>query len=624
MSGYVGRNLEVELAQGTIGELPIPKEVQRKRLGGSGLAADLFFLRGKSAADPLGPDDELFVLTGPISGTLVPGSSRFAGAARSPLTGIWGEGSCGGDFAPALKRCGVDGLVFVGQSPRPVMLVLDGAEVALRDATDLWGLDTYETTDRLRETTTGGKRPSVLPIGPSGEDLVRFAAMGNNEHDFVGRTGMGAVMGSKRLKAVVCRGSGTIPIADPVAYEAICEELLGKISEAVPAQALKEVGTDSAMDLGMRIGDIPIADWSRGEDFELSNALSGPTMSETYLKRGVACSTCPIAFRREVEGKNGPYEIMAVGPGPEYETCAAFGTMLAQKDPAGVIKSNEWCNRYGADSISAGFTIAWAYDCFPKGLLTLEDTGGLPLVFGDVDGAIAMLLEIARRQGIGDLLAEGSRSAARRLERGSEDLTAEIEDLEIPMHDPRGSHGLALSYMTSDRGACHEAHLVEAIEHGLASYADVGPEESSDGLTREGKAPMVRIGEDLALPLNALALCELEMWCYRFDELGRANRAVTGWAGDSVEEYRRTGKRRWLLKRALNNLMGVTRDDDRLPLKIRTPVPDDAAAGLVPDEALLLREDYEERGLDEHGRPLRAVLEQAGLAEVGVALHRES
>jgi aldehyde:ferredoxin oxidoreductase len=623
MSGYVGRYLEVDLARGEIRELPIAKEVQRKYLGGSGLAAYLFFLRGKYTADPLGPDNDLFVLTGPISGTLVPGSSRFAVAARSPLTGIWGEGSCGGDFAPALKRCGVDGLVFVGQSPRPVMLVLDGAEVALRDATDLWGLDTYETTDRLREKMTGGKRPSVLSIGPAGENLVRFAAIANNKHDFVGRTGMGAVMGSKRLKAVVCRGNGTIPIADPVAYKAICKELLGKISEAVPAQALKEMGTDSAMDLGMMIGDIPIANWSRGEDFELSNALSGPTMSETYLKRGLACYACPIACRREVEVPDGPYKT-PVGPGPEYETCAAFGTMLAQKDLAGVIKSNEWCNRYGVDSISAGCTIAWAYDCFSKGLLTLEDTGGIPLVFGDVDGAIAMLHKIARREGIGDLLAEGSRGAARRLGRGSEDLTAEIKGLEIPMHDPRGSHGLALSYMTSYRGACHKAHLVEAIEHGLASYADVGLEENYDGLSSEGKAPMVRIGEDLGLPLNSLALCEFEMWCYQFDELVRAIRAVTGWADYSVEEYRRTGERLWLLKRSLNNLMGVTRADDRLPLKIRTPVPDGAAAGLVPDEALLLREYYEERGLDESGRPLQAVLEQAGLAEVGEALHRES
>ncbi|MBK6406132.1 MAG: aldehyde ferredoxin oxidoreductase [Holophagales bacterium] len=503
------------------------------------------------------------------------------------------------------------------------MLVLDGGEVALRDATDLWGLDTYETTDRLRETMGGKKRPSVLSIGPAGENLVRFAAIANNKHDFVGRTGMGAVMGSKRLKAIVCRGEGTVPIADPVAYKAVCKELLAKISQAVPAQALKEMGTDSAMDLGMMIGDIPIANWSRGEDFELSNALSGPTMSETYLKRGLACYACPIACRREVEVPDGPYKT-PVGPGPEYETCAAFGTMLAQKDLAGVIKSNEWCNRYGVDSISAGCTIAWAYDCFSKGLLTLEDTGGIPLVFGDVDGAIAMLHKIARREGIGDLLAEGSRGAARRLGRGSEDLTAEIKGLEIPMHDPRASHGLALSYMTSYRGACHKAHLVEAIEHGLASYADVGLEENYDGLSSEGKAPMVRIGEDLGVPLNALALCEFEMWCYQFDELVRAIRAVTGWADYSVEEYRRTGERLWLLKRSLNNLMGVTRADDRLPLKIRTPVPDGAAAGLVPDEALLLREYYEERGLDESGRPLRAVLEQAGLAEVGVALHQET
>jgi aldehyde:ferredoxin oxidoreductase len=620
MGGYVGRYLEVDLSAETITELSVSPEVQRKYLGGSGLAAHLFFLRGKHTADPLGPDNDLFVLTGPISGTLVPGSSRFAVAARSPLTGIWGEGSCGGDFAPALKRCGVDGLVFVGQASRPVMLVLDGGEVAIRDAGDLWGLDTYETTDRLRETMGGKKRPSVLSIGPAGENLVRFACIANNKHDFVGRSGMGAVMGSKRLKAVVCRGEGKIPIADEAGYKAICKEMLGRISQSVPAQALKEMGTDSAMDLGMMIGDIPIRNWSRGEDFDLSNALSGPTMSETYLKRGLACYACPIACRREVEVKDGAYQT-AVGPGPEFETCAAFGAMLDQKSLAGVIKSNEWCNRYGVDSISAGCTIAWAYDCFEKGLLTLEDTGGLPLEFGDVNGAIALLHKIARREGVGDLLAEGSRGAARKLGHGSEELTAEIKGLEIPMHDPRASHGLALSYMTSYRGACHKAHLVEAIEHGLAGYTGVGLEENYDGMTSEGKAPMVRIGEDLGVPLNALALCEFEMWCYQFDDLVRAIRAVTGWADYSLEEYRATGERLWLLKRALNNLMGVTRADDRLPARIRTPVPDGAAAGIVPDEALLLGEYYEVRGLDETGRPLRAVLEGAGLAEVGAVLH---
>lgn len=621
MGGYVGRYLEVDLSSGAVSEFTLPEEVRRTYLGGSGLAAYLFFRRGQWTADPLGPDNDLFVMTGPISGTLVPGSSRFAVAARSPLTGIWGEGSCGGDFAPALKRCGVDGIVVRGQSPGPVMLVLDDGKVELRDASELWGLDTYETTDRLRETMKGKRRPSVLSIGQAGENLVRFACIANNKHDFVGRTGMGAVMGSKRLKAIVCRGEGTIPIADPEGYKALCKELVRKIGEAVPAQALKEMGTDSAMDLGMMIGDIPIANWSVGEDFELSGALSGPTMSEKYLVRGLACYACPIACRREVKVEDGPYR-MEAGPGPEFETCCSFGTLLQQKELAGVIKANEWCNRYGLDSITAGSTIAWAYDCFTRGLLSLADTGGVELRFGNVDGAIEMLHRLARRQGFGDLLAEGSRRAAGLVGRGSEALTCEIKGLELPMHDPRGSHGLALAYMTSYRGACHKAHLVEAIEHGLASYADVGLEENYEGLTSEGKAPMVRIGEDLGVPLNALCLCEFEMWCYQFDDLVRAIRAVTGWDGFSVEEYRKTGERLWLLKRCLNVMMGVTRADDRLPEKVRTPVPDGAAAGLVPDEESMLRDYYEARGLDEAGRPLAEVLERAGLAEAAEALSR--
>lgn len=621
MSGYVGTYLEVDLAQARLKNFTLPAEVRRKYLGGSGLAAYLFFQRGKWTADPLGPDNDLFVLTGPISGTLIPGSSRFAIAARSPLTGIWGEGSCGGNFAPSLKRCGYDGIVFTGQSPTPVMLVFDGGKVELQDASHLWGLDNYDVADRITEAMGTKKRPSVLSIGQAGENLVHYACVANNKHDFVGRSGMGAVMGSKRLKAIVCRGDGEVPIADPVAFKVLHKELVAKISEAVPAQALKAMGTDSAMDLGMMIGDIPIENWSRGEDFDLSGSLSGPTMSETYLKRGAACYACPIACRRVVEVPDGPYKT-ELGPGPEYETCCSFGTMLSQTSLAGVIKANEWCNRYGVDTISAGCTIAWAYDCFSKGLLTLEDTGGVDLSFGQVDGAITMLHKIARREGIGNLLADGSRAAARRLGKGSEELTAEIKGLEIPMHDPRGSHGLALAYMTSYRGACHKAHLVEAIEHGLASYTDVGLNENYEGMTSEGKAEMVRIGEDLGLPLNSLALCEFEMWCYQFDDLMRAIRAVTGWEDYDVEEYRRTGERLWLLKRCLNNLMGVTRTDDRLPKKILTALPDGAAAGVVPDEALLLSEYYEVRGLDAVGRPLEAVLEQAQLAEVAKVLYQ--
>jgi len=619
MGGYVGRYLDVDLARGAISELAWPEELRRMYLGGSGLAARLFFERGSWSADPLGPDNDLYVLTGPLSGTLVPGSSRFAIAARSPLTGIWGEGSCGGNFAPALKRAGFDGVVFHGIAPAPVMLVVDSGRAELRDATALWGVDNYDLIGRVHDLLGGAKKPSLLSIGPAGENLVRFANVCNNKHDFVGRTGMGAVMGSKRLKAVVCRGDGEIPIADPEDYKALCKDLVAKVKASVPAQSLKEMGTDSAMDLGMMLGDIPIRNWRRGEDYELSGRLGGPTMSETFLKRGAACYACPVACRRVVEVPDGPYRT-EVGPGPEFETCCSFGTMLDQPDLAGVIRANELCNRYGMDTISCGCTIAWAYDCVAEGILSADDMDGIVLEFGSVDGAIALLPKIARRDGVGDLLAEGSREAARRVGKGAQELTAEIKGLEVPMHDPRGSHGMALSYMTAYRGACHKAHVVEAIEHGFTVFEGVGLEENYVGPSSAGKGKMVVIGENLGLPLNSLALCEFLMWCYQFDDLARAIRTVTGWADFSVEEYLRTGERLWLLKRCLNNLMGVTRGDDRLPKKALTPLEDGAVAGIVPDQELLLSEYYAERGLDDGGRPRIEVLERAGLADVARTL----
>ncbi|MFH1176672.1 MAG: aldehyde ferredoxin oxidoreductase family protein [Acidobacteriota bacterium] len=618
--GYVGTFLEVDLSRGAIQEFTLPDEVLRKYLGGSGLAAHLFMQRRKWGVDPLGPENDLFLLSGPISGTLVPGSSRFAIAARSPLTGIWGEGSCGGTFAPILKRAGFDGLVFTGQSPTPVMLVLDNGSAELRDAAHLWGLDNYEAADRLMAEFEGKKRASVLTIGPAGEKLVRYAVVANNKRDFVGRTGMGAVMGSKRLKAIVARGDREIPIADPAGYRALCKELVKKIGESVPAQSLKEMGTAAGLDLGMMIGDIPIRNWKVGEDFEVSAALGGPMVSEQYLKRGVACYACPIACRREVEVPDGPYQTPK-GPGPEFETTCSFGSMLHHTNLPGLIKANEWSNRYGVDTISCGCTIAWAYDCFEKGILTLADTGGIALKFGEVDGAIALLHKIARREGIGDLLAEGSREAARRLGRGSEAFTAEIKGLELPMHDPRGSHGLALAYMMSYRGACHKAHLVEAIEHGFQVYEDVGLEENYEGLSSAGKAKMVRIGEDLGVPLNSLALCEFDMWCYQFRDIVRALQVIVGWQNFTLGEYLQIGERLWLLKRCLNNLMGVTRADDRLPQKVMEPVAEGAAAGIVPDAEMMLREYYQERGLNHGGRPLPEVLQRAGLDEARALLY---
>ena len=400
-NGYAGRYLRVDLSDGRCSDFTIGEDLLRGFIGGSALGAKLFLDGYPLAADPLSPESPLMVLTGPMVGICFPGTSRFAVCARSPLTGIWGESACGGTFGPELKRAGYDGIVITGRAAGPVVLSIAEGVARLGDASDLWGKDVYETTDLLKAGEPGAK---VLAIGQAGENLVRFAAIGNDKGHFVGRTGLGAVMGAKRLKAIRVRGSGKLEKADEARFREIHRAAVLEIRESALAGSLRAMGSDANMDIGMINGDVPVKNWSVGEDFELSGALSGPTLSETYLTRPHACSHCPVACKRVVRVPDGPYQTEE-GPGPEYETCATFGTMIMNRDLAGVIKANELCNRYGLDTISCGSAIAWAMELYEKGALTDKDTDGIALTWGNIEAVLALLPRIALREGFGALLA---------------------------------------------------------------------------------------------------------------------------------------------------------------------------------------------------------------------------
>jgi len=432
VGGYTGKILEINLSNGKIETKSIKEEDQRKFLGGSGLAAKIFFDFFDTKVDPLSPENPLIVMTGPVVGTQFPGTSRFAVCGKSPLTGIWGEGTCGGNFGPELKFAGIDGIVFKGASPAPIYLSIEDDRVELRDASDLWGMDNYSVTDFLKERHGKEKGPKVLSIGPAGENLVKFAAICNDKGDFIGRVGMGALMGSKKLKALVVKGTKKVEVSHPEEYAALRKSLIVKSRDAMPAQSLRSMGSDAGMDLGMMTGDIPIKNWMVGEDFELSANLGGPSLTEKYLTRNHACSFCPIACKRVVRVDDGPFKTEE-GPGPEYETCCSFGTLIMNYDLAGVIKANEWCNRYGMDTISCGATIAFAMEAFEKGLITKRDTDGIDLTWGNVTGAIELVHKIAKKEGIGAVLSEGSREAAKRLGKGAEEFSESLCCLPAPL-----------------------------------------------------------------------------------------------------------------------------------------------------------------------------------------------
>ena len=616
--GYAGKYLLVDLSAGSWSDFTVDEEILRDYLGGSSLAAKLFFDRYPLDADPLSGQNPLMIMTGPMVGSGFPGTSRFSICAKAPQTGIWGESACGGTFGPELKRAGYDGLVVEGISSAPVTLRIVDGKVELQDASSLWGKDVYETTDALKEKDA---RFKVLTIGAAGENLVKIASIGNDKGHFSGRTGLGAVMGSKKLKAIVVRGSAKPLKADEERYKTAFKAAITEVKESALADGLHLMGSDANMDLGMVSGDVPIKNWTVGEAFDLSSNLSGPTMREKYLTKEHACANCPVACKRVVKVDDGPY-MTEEGPGPEYETCGTFGTMMMNPDLAAVIKANELCNRYGLDTISCGSTIALAMELYEKGILSKGDLDGIDLTWGNMEAVMPLIRKIAYREGIGDILAEGSLRAARRIGKGAEEYVVHVKGLEAPMHDPRGFHGMGLAYMMSNRGACHLQHAVLATEQGMASWPELfDMKDDYVGTTSEGKAMLVYNSENYGILGNSLSICHYLVDILKPETILEAFNAITGFGLDK-ESLLKTGMRDWTLKRGINNLLGITKKDDALPKKLLTALEEGGAAGSVPDVELLLSEYYAVRGLDDRGYPLPEKLTELGLEDLKRRLYQ--
>ncbi|MBM4276998.1 MAG: aldehyde ferredoxin oxidoreductase family protein [Deltaproteobacteria bacterium] len=612
MEGYKNKILEVDLSNFKMDVIDILDEDKKRFIGGSGVAAKLFLDRFNISADPLSPDNPLIVMNGPLTGTTLPGTSRFVACGKSPLTGIWGESACGGNFGAELKMAGWDGIIFKSASEKPCYLLIEDSRCKLLDGSDLWGKDIYQVTDILKARHKDGKQMKVFAIGRAGENRVRFAGIGNDKAHFAGRTGMGALMGSKKLKAIVVRGSGVCEPAMIDEYNTLRRTLIAKVSDSVPAQALRQMGTDSGMDLGMMTNDVPIKNWAYPQDFDLSSNLGGPTLTEKYLTKVHSCYACPVACKRVVRVADGPYRTEE-GPGPEYETCCTFGTMIMNKDLAGVIKANELCNRAGIDTISGGAAIAFAYECYEKGTITKQDTDGLELRWGDIDAALKLIEMITERKGIGAILAEGTREAAKLFGKGTDEFLVEVKGLEAPMHDPRGWHGMGLGYAVSTRGACHLQHMTLYIEQGMSAYPETGLKANFKGPKSEEKAEMYLISEDLGGPCNSACLCLFVLGCLSATDFSEMLRVTTGHKDFDVQGLLKSGQRINLLKRTINSILGMKREDDRLPKRILTPL---SPKGNAPDIDLMLKEYYALRGLDETGRPKRETLEAAGLKDL--------
>jgi aldehyde:ferredoxin oxidoreductase len=623
-TGYAGKILYVDLTRGTCEARPLDPQFAREWIGGLGFVVKLYFdtLGGLTDPDPLSADNPFIIAPGPLTGQRLNAVARWTVGSRSPLTGFWGDANVGGYFGAELKRAGYDAVVITGAAPVPSYLYIEDTAAEVRDATPYWGLDTYELDDTMRADLRGNaKRPGeTLSIGPAGETLVRFASLVTRKGHVAGRTGMGAVWGAKRLKAVFVRGSGGVEAAHPGDLAALRTELDGVYRDSITVEGLRAFGTASHMDVGVILGDIPMQNWSRS-DWERFDELSPLAYQEKILTGSGTCHACGVQCKREAEVNSGAFRFER-GPGPEYETIATFGTMCLNPVLESVGKANDICNRYGMDTISCGSTIAWCIDCFERGLISAQDTGGLTLNWGASEAIVALTEQIGRRQGFGALLGEGSERAAMVLGGGSDALLTTVKGLEAPMHDPRGSHGYGLAYAVAPRGACHMASLEFPVEGGGMYVPDI-PELAEEivGMESEGKAALNVATQDYGMFFSGCAgFCNLGGLVLTAGQAVAAVNAVTG-SGYTLDEVLRLGRRIWYLQRGLSNLFGVRAHHDTLPAKLMTPLPEGPTEGSVPELSLMLSEFYSLRGLDETGQPRRDVLEAVGLPQLAEVLH---
>jgi len=614
--GYTGKILRVDLSDSKISVESLEEGVARKYLGGSGLAARIIYDEASSQTAPFDPENRLVFMTGPVTGTLAPSFGRFVVCTRSPLTGIWAESHAAGFWGPELKFAGYDGIIFQGKAESPVYLWIRDGEAEIRGAEHLWGLDTYETETRIREEL-GDERVQVAAIGQAGERLVKFAAVVHDKGRVAGRCGTGAVMGSKMLKAIAARGTelSTIPSAQEDMLRNFLKRIYITIRSHPTVQIYASYGTDGIMAMMHEYGDTPIKYFTRGEWSEGVEKITGETMAKKILARQKACYRCPIVCRRHVKVSEGPYAME--GEGPEYETVGSLGALCLNDNLESLAKANELCNKYGIDTITTGNAIAFAMECYEKDLITEKDTDGIPLIWGDHQAIIETIHKIGKREGFGNLLAEGVKRAAEKIGKGAEEFAVHVKGLEIPMHDPRAFKGMGLQYATSHRGGCHLRGLVYHIEQG-ERIPDLGIHERYERFPTEGKARIVITMQNWHDILDSLIMC-------KFTFLPPASVAailsmVTGWT-IRLPELLEIGERVYNLKRAFNIRCGTTAKDDTLPKRfLEEPLPDGGCKGEVVELDRMLAEYYQLRGWNQNGIPKKEKLESLGLDDVARSL----
>lgn len=625
LNGYMGKVLFVDLTSGSIKVESFGEDIYRGFIGGAGLGVRVLYERMRAKEDPLGPNNILGFVTGVLTGIGAPSTSRYTVVTKSPLTGTWGDANSGGYFAPELKATGYDAVFFSGISPKPVYLMLQDGKAELRDATHLWGKDTVETEAILRQEV-GDKRARVSCIGPTGESQSLLAAI-IHERRAAGRSGVGAVMGAKRLKAIVARGTMKVPVADATRLRDLRQSTLKTFksplleADKITGDIMGAYGTSGFFSNSIASGDAPIKNWLvMGEEGMPDYANLSAEEIEKLLVRRATCFDCPIGCKGTIKLDKGPY---AVGETawPEYESITLLGPLCLNSDLESVIKENDICNHYGMDTISAGAVLAFAVESYERGTIDKNDTGGIELTWGNSKALVAMLEKMVRREGFGAVLADGVKKAAERIGKGSEEWAMHVHGQELPAHDPRVSPGYGTTYITDPTPARHTRGVVVAdgLDAGLgrpwAQYPQlVFPEVEL--LDFQKKGPMYAVMECYDEYTWACGLCVFVGGGIGAYPTVEFMAAATGW-DFTIEEGLIAGQRMKTLRHAFNIREGISTKDFKLPKRVSAPPAAGPIAGREVDFDAFRKSYYQALGWDQAtGKPAEQTLRKLGLSEL--------
>lgn len=607
MYGWHLKILRVNLTTRKVTTEDVDPKIARDYLGGRGWAIHYMYKEMDPAVDPLSPENMLIFATGPLTATPAPTGNRYMVVTKSPLTGALAHSNSGGEFPTWMKRTGFDLFIFEGKASEPVYILVNEDQVEVRSAAHLWGKDTHETTDILKGETSAEAR--VACIGPAGENLALMAAIMNDKHRAAARSGVGAVMGSKNLKAVVAMGNKNPPLHDPEAMRSISVETSKNVGADVKKGSnMRIYGTSYVPQVTNTLGILPTRNFLQGT-FEHVHNVDGDALKNQYLIRHTPCYRCPLSCGRLTEVPDGPYK--GKGEGPEYETISSLGTGCGVSNLAALVKANYLCNEYGMDTITTGMTIAVAMEMYEKGYIS-EDVVGMPLKFGDHDAMIEMIKLMAYNNGFGKDLAQGSYRLAEKY--GHPELAVTTRKQEFPGYDPRGSQGMGLLYATSNKGASHM--------EGDVAYEEVfGVPVKENPLTTEGKPELVKHFEDSFALMDSSGVCVFVGIRYMFNKdrmilpkiLSEMMNLATG-AGYTSEEAMQAADRVYTLERMFLIKAGSGPEWDVLPYRmLNEPLPDGPAKGRVVELDKMLPEFYEKRGWDEKGYPTQKKLMELGL-----------